>query len=108
MEVPETRQSLVARLADAGDHAAWTQFAADYEPFLMAMFRRRGMQEADVQDTAQQVLMTVAARVSEWRPDGRPASFRRCYTTIARNECIKQVVKNAQRCELVTRSAATR
>ena len=108
MQIPETRHSLVARLSSPGDGEAWTEFLAGYEPFLLAMFRRRGLQEADAQDTAQQVLMTVAARVSEWRPDGRPASFRRWLTTIARNAAVKCLMKNARHSELESRSAPRR
>ena len=108
MQIPETRHSLVARLRNSGDGEAWSQFLADYEPFLLALFRRRGLQEADVLDTAQQVLMTVASRVSDWRPDGRPASFRRWLTTIARNAAVKCLQKNARHSQLEINSAAGR
>jgi len=97
MQVPETRLNLVVRLRDPADGEAWTQFLAEYEPFLLNLFRRRGLQEADVRDVAQQVLMSVAGRVSEWQPDGLPASFRRWLTTIARNAAVKFLARKTRR-----------
>lgn len=108
MQVPETRLSLVVRLSDPGDGEAWSEFLADYEPFLLNLFRRRGLQEADVRDVAQQVLISVAGRVTDWRPDGRPASFRRWLTTIARNAAVKCLARQSRRPQVDLGSAVGR
>jgi len=37
---PDTRSSLIARLADMGDNDAWREFASLYEPFIYRQARR--------------------------------------------------------------------
>lgn len=84
-----TRLSLVVRLQDARDHAAWTEFVTIYEPLILRMLRRNRLQESDARDVSQQVLAAVAKDVERWRPDGREASFRRWLFRIAKNRVIK-------------------
>lgn len=74
---PATRISLVTRLIDAADHQAWTEFTAIYEPLILRLLRREGLQETDARDVCQQVLAAVAKDIDGWRPDGRERSFRR-------------------------------
>ena len=83
-----TRLSLVVRLKDARDHAAWTEFVGIYEPLILRMLGRNGLQESDALDVSQQVLAAVAKDVERWRPDGREASFRRWLFRIAKNRVI--------------------
>lgn len=89
MAPPETRWSLVVRLQDERDEAAWYEFIAEYEPFLLTFLQRRGLQDADAQDVAQQVLTSICQSVSNYKPDGRPGAFRRWMSTIARHAAIK-------------------
>lgn len=89
MAPPETRWTLVVRLQDERDEAAWAEFIAEYEPFLLTFLQRRGLQDADAQDVAQQVLTAICQSVSQWKPDGRPGAFRRWMATIARNAALK-------------------
>lgn len=93
MALPETLPALVARLQQPGDQAAWREFLELYEPFLRGFFRNRGLQDADAGDLTQQVLMSVARRVGDWKPDGREASFRRWLVTIARHAVIKFLLR---------------
>ncbi len=86
---PETRWNLVVRLQDERDEAAWHEFIAEYEPFLLTYLQRRGLQDADAQDVAQQVLTSICQSVVNWKPDGRPGAFRRWMATIARHAAIK-------------------
>ncbi|MBI1345802.1 sigma-70 family RNA polymerase sigma factor [bacterium] len=95
--LPDTRLSLLVRLQSRRDEEAWGEFLADYEPFLLGMFRRRGLQEADVRDVTQQVLVSIASNVGRWQPDGQAAPFRRWITTIARNAAIRHLSRSAQR-----------
>jgi RNA polymerase sigma-70 factor (ECF subfamily) len=96
MTLPDTRLSLVVRLTDRRDEQAWTAFLKDYEPFLLNLFRRRGLQDADARDVAQQVLLSVAQRVCTWQPDGQPASFRRWLTTIARHAALRFLTRSGR------------
>ena len=41
---PETRESLIARLPDHADTAAWEEFVQLYEPLIYGIGRRHGLQ----------------------------------------------------------------
>src|SRR5690349_25112287 len=90
---PETRQSLIVRLPNARDEAAWAEFLILYEPLILRLMRKQGLQESDARDVCQQVLAAVARDVSQWKPDGRQASFRRWLSRVARNRLLKFVVR---------------
>jgi hypothetical protein len=57
---PETRPSLVLRLSNARDEAAWAEFLALYEPLVLRLMRRYGLQDSDSRDICQEVLAAVA------------------------------------------------
>ncbi len=79
-----TRPSLLLRLRDAGDAGAWTTFVDVYTPLVYGYLRRRGLQDADAADVAQEVMTEVArsVRTFEYRPErGR---FRDWLGTLAR------------------------
>ena len=90
---PDTRRSLVVRLTTARDEAAWGEFLSLYEPLILRLIRKRGLQDSDARDVCQQVLTAVASDVGQWKPDGRPASFRRWLFQIARNRVLKFLLK---------------
>ncbi|MBW3596612.1 MAG: sigma-70 family RNA polymerase sigma factor [Planctomycetes bacterium] len=94
---PKTRPSLIARLKNAQDHEAWSEFLAIYEPLILCLMRRHGFQECDARDACQQVLAAVARDVEKWRPDGAEASFRRWLFRIARNRAVKLLVQQRKR-----------
>src|SRR4051812_46681183 len=53
---PTTQASLLLRLGDARDGAAWGQFVELYAPPVYACARRQGLQDADAADLTQDVL----------------------------------------------------
>lgn len=85
---PETRESMLLRLADPADHQAWCEFTEIYRPLVYRLARRRGLQDADAQDLAQGVLMSVYGTISKWEPDRKRAKFRSWLYTIAKNALI--------------------
>ena len=87
-QVPETRDSLLLRLADAADHEAWCQFIAIYRPLIYRVARQRGLQDADAQDLVQQVLLSVARAIDQWQADPKRARFRTWLHTVARNAIV--------------------
>lgn len=90
---PETRASLVVRLRSARDEAAWAEFLEVYEPLILRLLRKHGLQDCDSRDVCQQVLVAVAHDIEQWKPDGVKESFRRWLFQIARNRVIKFLVK---------------
>ncbi len=84
MSDPETQSSLMLRLRDPQDQQAWSVFVSIYEPLILRVMRKRGLQDADARDLTQQVIVNVMGAVERWQPDGHAASFRRWLFTIAR------------------------
>ena len=59
-DVPATRPSLLVRIRDLKDEEAWRQFVGLYTPLVYRYARKRGLQDADAADLAQDVLRAVA------------------------------------------------
>lgn len=66
VEFPETRESLLIRVRNPRDHEAWTQFASLYRPVVFRLARLRGLQDADAEELAQQVLLAVSKSIVAW------------------------------------------
>lgn len=90
-EIPETRDSLLLRLTDAADQAAWNQFAAIYRPLIYRVARSRGLQDADAQDLVQRVLIAVSGTIEQWLASPKRAKFRTWLHTVAKNAVIDQL-----------------
>src|SRR3954469_25288416 len=101
-EYPETRASLIVRLKDRSDRQAWGEFVVIYRPVVYRLARRKGLQHADAEDLAQQVLASVATAVARWRPvpAGGPSAagsgrFRTWLHRMARNAIINALTRRA-------------
>ncbi len=92
-EFPETSHSLIARVKDLGDGAAWGEFLGIYEPVIFRMARRRGLQDADAQDVMQQVFLSISRSIESWTSGDSKPPFRAWLTTIARNAITKALTR---------------
>ncbi len=90
---PATRHSLLARLRNGDDAAAWREFAALYEPFVLGLARRRGWQEADARDLCQEVLRATSGAIGRWDSDPTRGSFRGWLRRVARNAMLKALAR---------------
>src|SRR5262245_7524896 len=80
---PDTRASLLLRLADRTDREAWDQFSQIYTPVAYRLALRSGLQHADAEDLAQQVLASVAKAIGRWEEDPTRARFRTWFHRVA-------------------------
>jgi RNA polymerase sigma-70 factor (ECF subfamily) len=71
-----TSATLLQRLVDHGDDAAWARLTHLYAPLIRACLGRHLPQSADVDDLAQQVFTVVLEKLPEFRHNGRPGAFR--------------------------------
>lgn len=92
-ELPDTNESLIARVKDPRDAAAWREFLAIYGPVVYRLARSRGLQHADAEDLAQQVFMSIARAIERWEPCADMPPFRAWLYRIARNATLKAVTR---------------
>ncbi len=87
-EIPPTRVSLLLRLRDPRDAAAWREFVELYLPLVYGYARKQGLQDADAADLAQEVLAAVAAAVGRLEYSPERGSFRNWLFTVVRHKLI--------------------
>jgi RNA polymerase sigma-70 factor, ECF subfamily len=92
-EFPETRESLLVQVRSPENREAWDQFALIYRPVIYRLARSRGLQDADAQDLAQQVLMAVASAIGSWEKSGESVRFRHWLRRVARNAIVNALVR---------------
>ena len=90
---PETRDSLILRLKDPDDVAAWEEFVAIYRPVIVRMAMLRGLQHTDADDLAQQVLLSVTRSVPQWDSDPQRARFRTWLGRVVRNAALNALTR---------------
>lgn len=92
-----SRASLILRLQDAKDMAAWDEFAAIYGPVVFNVATSRGFQAADAENLVQEVFMAVASSISNWLQRDDRGSFRAWLLRIARNAAVDMITQKATR-----------
>lgn len=92
-QFPETRDSLLVQVRSPANREAWDQFALLYRPVIYRLARQRGLQDADAQDLAQQVLIAVASAVGSYEKSGAGVRFRHWLRRIARNAIVNALCR---------------
>ncbi len=71
-----TRRSLLTRLKDWGDRAGWREFFDTYWQLIYSVAKRSGMREEDAHELVQDVMVSVANQMPDFRYDRAKGSFR--------------------------------
>ena len=87
-EIPATRASLLVRLRDPRDAAAWGEFIDLYAPLIYGYACKQGLQDADAADLSQDVLTAVAGAVGRLEYDPARGAFRNWLFTIVRRKLL--------------------
>jgi RNA polymerase sigma-70 factor (ECF subfamily) len=85
-QIPLTRASLLVRLRDPRNEAAWREFIDLYGPLVYSYLRKQGLQDADAADLGQEVLGAVAGAVGRLQYDPARGSFRSWLFTVVRRK----------------------
>ena len=94
-QFPDTRATLLANIQSPENHEAWEEFVVIYRPVIYRMARRRGMQDADAQDVAQNILVRIAGAIANYeQKDG--TRFRHWLRRVARNAILSAITRSPQ------------
>lgn len=91
--MPDTSHSLIARVKDPADGAAWTEFLAIYRPVVYRLARHKGMQDSDAEDLTQQVFLSISRAIDNWEPGAGRPPFRHWLSKIARNAILNALTR---------------
>ena len=97
MTNPKTRASLIMRLADPADNASWGEFLEIYEPMLMQLASRWGLQDADAREVVQETLVAVVDSISSYQPRDHGKAFRGWLASITRHKLADHLSLRATR-----------
>lgn len=93
MTVPNTRPSLLLRVRDPDDREAWAEFSYIYRPVICRIATFKGMQAADADDLAQQVLLAISQAIERWTPQPGGPKFRSWVRRIAENAILNAITR---------------
>ncbi|MDA1229686.1 MAG: sigma-70 family RNA polymerase sigma factor [Planctomycetota bacterium] len=94
--MPDTRDSLIAQVQNPANREAWEQFTAIYRPVVYRLARTRGLQDADAEDLAQQVLLAIARAIPDWQRNNSQTRFRHWLNRIAKNVILNALTRGAK------------
>ncbi len=90
-----THTTLLARLADSKDPAAWHDFQDRYGELIRGFARRHNLQPADCDDVLQDVLLSLSRAMPTFRYDPAQGKFRNYLKTIVMRTIYKRFREKA-------------
>lgn len=96
-QAESTRVSLLVRVRDPRDEAAWLEFVEIYGPLIYRYARRSGLQEADADDVTQEVLRTTVRTMPAFEYDPRRGRFRSWLKTLTMNQVRDHLARGKRR-----------
>lgn len=102
----DTRRTLLQRVRDRGDSAAWTEFFGLYAPLLESYARAHGLAHADVEEVRDQCLEVLAKKLPDFEYRRERGSFQAWLHRLARAKVVdllrRRKVRAAESVELTT------
>ncbi|MGE0479584.1 MAG: RNA polymerase sigma factor [Phycisphaerae bacterium] len=90
--VPDrTHPSLLQRVRDPNDHAAWADFDRQYRELILRYALARGLQPADAEDVRQIVLMNLTQAMRRFVYNPELGRFRNYLARVVRNAIVRLV-----------------
>ncbi len=86
-----THVTLLARLREPADQAAWREFCDRYGELIRAFARRRGLQSTDCDDVVQDTLISMTKSMPGFEYDPQKGSFRAYLKTVVRNVIFRKL-----------------
>ncbi len=88
-----THASLLARVSEGGDRAAWDEFCARYGDLIRGFARRRGLQVADADEIMQDVLTALTKSMPGFVYDPSKGKFRSYLKTLAMRAVYRKTIQ---------------
>jgi RNA polymerase sigma factor (sigma-70 family) len=92
-----TRRSLITRLKNWDDKSGWQEFMDKYGRFIFGMARKQGFGIEEAEDVVQDVLVSVAKKMPEFRYQGDKGSFKAWLVMIVKSRIIDHLRKKYRR-----------
>lgn len=102
---PVTRASLLLRVRNVNDDAAWSQFVEIYTPLVFRYCRGRGLQDQDAADVAQESMRAVAKAIAKFDYDPKRGKFRNWLLTVVQSKLLDFVVQQQRQPALASETS---
>jgi len=96
-----TRLTLIARVRDADDSQAWSEFVTIYTPIIFSFLRKRGLSPTDAEDVTQDTFHAISQALPKFNLDKSIGTFRNWLFTVTRSKLNTHLSKS-QRTDIPT------
>ena len=97
-----TRPSLLIRIKDHADQAAWYEFDSIYRPLLYRFVRVRGLSETEAEEIAQHCMTAINQHIVNFKYDPQKGKFKSWLATMVNNR-IKNMLRDRHEAQARTK-----